>query len=102
MSYFRDAHINSCLHLKCPLFLADFNKNWNVSTNVSETPTTKFSKNRSAVREQLLWIDRLTHRYGEVNRLIFAISRCERAKKIIYVRKNSQTNIEVIELEGSV
>jgi hypothetical protein len=31
------AEMYPCLHVNYPLFLSDFNEDWNVSTNVNET-----------------------------------------------------------------
>jgi hypothetical protein len=38
------AGINVGLHIKCPLFLADFNQNWNVLTHFRGTPNYQLSQ----------------------------------------------------------
>jgi hypothetical protein len=58
-----------------PLFQADFNQNWNVSTNCSKTPQCQFFfKIRSAILE-LLHADRRTDKQ-QTNKLIFSTFHC--------------------------
>jgi hypothetical protein len=53
-----------CLHAKCLLFLSDISQIWNVSTNFSELPITKFCKKKilSALFEWIQVADGRTQR----------------------------------------
>jgi hypothetical protein len=53
------AETHVCLHVKCPLFLSDFNQNWSVLTNFSITSQSDFMEIHSVVLK-LLHADRQT------------------------------------------
>jgi hypothetical protein len=62
-------------HIKCELFLSDFNWNWNMCWNISKFRSIRFYKNPFSCFQIVPWGSMDMH--GEANRWIFAAFRRE-------------------------
>jgi hypothetical protein len=81
-SHFQAQKCMQVLHVKCPLFLSDFNQNWNVLINFSETPQYKIYE----IPFIGFWVVKY-RQISKANRCIFTTSDTGVPKNALFVQR---------------